>query len=113
MPTPNPCAPRAETTPLNSCGHSNISLRGERDFLDAARWGELAAKHLARFNLPAWSVPCSPEEMRRWLDRLDMTERDHFRMTATNLSDFIKLNPSWPLRAWIGLACELAAEVRR
>jgi hypothetical protein len=44
--------------------------------------------------------------MRRWLDRLDLTERDHLRIASTSLNDFIDLNPSWPLRAWIGLMLE-------
>jgi len=45
--------------------------------------------------------------MRRWLDRLDLNERDHLRVTATSLDDFIAMNPAWPLRAWIGLMLEI------
>lgn len=113
MSTPNAGARRAETDPLYFCGGSEISLRGESEFMDATYWGELAGKHLSRFNLPGWNVPFSPEEMRCWLDRLDLSERDYLTMTATRLADFIAINSAWPLRAWIGLVCELADEMRR
>ncbi len=110
--TPNPCAPRTETDPLYLRSGSNVSLRGASEFKDAAHWGELAGKHLSRFNLPGWNVPCSPQEMCRWLDRLNLSERDHLTMTATSFKDFCQMNPTWPLRAFIGLACELVAEAR-
>lgn len=80
-------------------------------FCDAEHWDELAAKHLPRYDLPSWDVPCSPEAMERWLDRLDLSERDYLSMTGLKrLDEFIKLNPNWPLRAWIGTVLEIREE---
>ena len=76
------------------------------DFYDSEHWLELADKHLASYTLPAWNQPCSTEEMKRWLNRLDMTEKDYKKLTNTTLDEFRMLNPTWPLRAFVGLILE-------
>jgi hypothetical protein len=80
-----------------------------RKFSDAGRWDELAAKYLPRYRLPGWDTPCHPVAMRWWLKRLGMSERAYEKATATSLEDFIRLNPGWPLRAWIGTVLEMKA----
>lgn len=105
--TPAHSAPRHKNDPHNFPRNSHVSLRRESEFCDTTHWDELARQHLGRYNLPAWSVPCDTDAMRRWLDRLDLNERDHLRVTATSLDDFIAMNPAWPLRAWIGLMLEI------
>lgn len=87
-------------------GGVKIYLRGRDDFLDGPAWDYLGRKHISKFILPSWADPCTPQEMRRWLSRLDLSERDYEKLTATSFEDFIALNPDWPLRAWIGLMCE-------
>lgn len=48
---------------------------------------------------------------RRWLDRLDLSERDYLRACGLKrLDEFIELNPRWPLRAWLGTILELKEE---
>lgn len=83
------------------------------EFCDAARWDELAAKHLLHYNLPPWNVPCEPAAILRWLGRLGMTEAEYVRRTRTSLVDFCALNPTWPLRAWIGTVLEMYEEARQ
>ena len=99
--------PKAE--PLFFPGKTTPRLRGEADFMDAGHWNKLAAQYLARFNLPDWAVPCDPDGMRRWLERLGVSERAFALATATTLSDFVMFNPAWPLRAFVGLALEMRA----
>ena len=76
------------------------------DFTDSASWMELADKHLASYDLPRWHEVCSTEKMVQWLDRLDWTEKDFKKWTNTTLDDFMLLNPTWPLRAFVGLILE-------
>ncbi len=80
---------------------------GDRDFGDARYWEELAEKRLPSHNLPKWSVPCSPQDMRLWAYRLGLT--DYEKAAMTSMEDFIELNPAWPLRAFVGLLLEEAA----
>jgi hypothetical protein len=50
--------------------------------------------------------------MGQWLNRLDLTEKQFLATGAyIDLGDYIARNPTWPLRAFIGLACEVAEEV--
>lgn len=73
---------------------------------DIKEHNRLADIHLSRYNLPKWEVPCSVEQMKRWLDRLDISERLYTKQTATSLKEFIELNPNLSLRSWIGLVME-------
>lgn len=76
------------------------------EFQDANYWTILHAKHLGRYDPPKWTEPCTPEKMDLWLDRLDITPVANMRATNTSHEDFIKLNPAWPLAAWLGLMLE-------
>ncbi|MHB8622078.1 MAG: hypothetical protein ACYC9J_00410 [Sulfuricaulis sp.] len=104
---------RRENRPPNLPRKTQVCKSVASEFYDAPHWDELAAKHLSRYTLPAWDVPCDPEAMRRWLGRLDLTERQYEKLTATSLDDFITLNRCWPLRAWIGLMLEAKQEAER
>lgn len=79
-------------------------------FTDSGWWLELADKHLANYTIPDWHETCSRERMIWWLERLDMTEKDYVRLTNTTLDEFRRLNPDWPLRAFVGLILELYDE---
>jgi len=98
---------RRENAPPKLSGKNAYRASRAPSFCDAAHWDELAASYLPRYDLPAWDVPCSPEAMEIWLDRLDLTEKEYSRTTNTGLADFCALNPAWPLRAWIGTVLEL------
>lgn len=104
--TPAACAPPTEKLSPENGGNTPLSETLKTDFLDAAKWDELAAK-LMVYRLPDWVIPCSPEAMRTWLDRLEMSERDFFNRTQTNVTDFMRFNPTWPLRAFVGLLLEM------
>ncbi len=105
---------RRENAPKNFPRKTQVHAPTLPKFCDAAYWNELAAKHLPRYDLPAWDVPCSPEAIERWLDRLDLSERDYLRTSGLKrLEEFMKLNPRWPLRAWIGTVLELKEEEGR
>lgn len=105
--TPAQIVARRKNIPRNLSGKTRGHRQAAPRFYDAAHWNELAAKHLPRYDLPAWGVPCDMEAMRRWLERIGLSEKRYEKLTATSLGEFIELNPSWPLRAWIGLSLEL------
>lgn len=77
------------------------------DFKDSERWDDMYSSMLGRYTSPKWSKPCVVEDMELWLERLNLTVSEYEEKTNTSLADFIKLNPEWPLRAWIGTAMEL------
>jgi len=87
-------------------------VRTERDFADSAYWDDLARKRLKGYALPDWSEPCTEQAMRKWELMLDLDKGEYEGYTATPYSDFIRLNPEWPLRAWLGLVMEYAEENR-
>lgn len=89
---------------------AKLQAPDDRHFLDAKYWDGLAAVYLRQYRLPRWDAPCEPEAMRQWLDRLDMTEAAYMRWTKTSLVDFFTLNPTWPLRAFIGTVLEMVDE---
>lgn len=77
------------------------------------RWKELAAVYLRpQHELPSREVPCESEAMRQWLDRLGMTENQYRALTDTGLNDFVAINPTCPLREWVGGVLELVHERR-
>lgn len=80
------------------------------DFGDIPHWKELEAKHLSRYHLPKWDKAPNIELMTLWLERMGWKEKDYIRHQATTLSEWIELNPTWPLRAWIGETLELIDE---
>ena len=76
-------------------------------------WDELAGRILTSYDLPRWAVPCSPEAMRLWAERLDLgpktarsTKTAYEGTTNTTMEEFIELNPGWPLRSFVGLVLE-------
>ena len=81
--------------------------------MDSKEWNELAGRLLPRYTMPKWSVPCTPEAMRLWAERLDLgpktarsTKTAYEGMTNTTMEEFIELNNGWPLRAFVGLMLE-------
>jgi len=80
------------------------------DFMDFDHWKGLASKHLGRYTYPDGNQPCSVESMMLWLDRLDLDE-DDFLAAGAKLDEFIELNPTWPIGAWLGLALEIKDEI--
>ena len=89
-----------------SISSSNISLRSEASFADAKEWAKLAEKHITRFNLPSWEVPCTEIDMDLWTGRLDISQEELMDYLNTDCEDWMAFNPDWPLRAFIGLLLE-------
>lgn len=80
-----------------------------KDFEDDETWTDLAKRFYVR--LPIWKTPPTDEVMRKWLRRFRVTERGYLDATGyKELKDFSRLNPDWPLRAWVGLLLEYVAE---
>ncbi len=76
-------------------------------------WKELTALYLRpQQELPSRDVPCEPEAMAEWLGYLGMDEGQYRALTDTGLAEFATLNPSFPLREWIGSVLELVHERR-
>jgi len=79
--------------------------RFRRDWLDAERWDQLARARGIR--LPQWHVPPAPRALKRWLRTLDKAPfAEVFGCSPLRL---IQLNPTTPLRAFVGPMLELAA----
>ena len=88
-------------------------LRSDFPTEDEAEWVELAKA--ASVKLPPYGVPCTTGRMAKWLARLDIPLAAYLlwngagmdgNLTSAKLSDFIKRNPAWPLKAWLGLCLE-------
>lgn len=90
----------------NLAGKHHIQLRSEASFTDAKHWSALAEKHITRFNLPSWDVPCTEVDMELWTGRLDLSQEELIAYTNTDCEDWIAMNPGWPLRAFIGILLE-------
>ena len=89
----------------------DVSIRPASEFTDFAYWRELAKTRLCRYPMPDPETPCTPDLMEMWLDRLDLTQNDFLKTGAyKNLQDFVILNPTWTLFAFIGLCLELDNE---
>lgn len=89
------------------------ALRSDFPTEDEAEWVELAKA--ASVKLPPYGVPCTTGRMAKWLARLDIPLAAYLlwngagmdgNLTSAKLSDFIKRNPAWPLKAWLGLCLE-------
>ncbi|NPV07578.1 MAG: hypothetical protein HPY83_06400, partial [Anaerolineae bacterium] len=75
------------------------------DFLDAPHWAELARQYGVR--LPQWWVPCTRKHMVRWLPKLGFSLAWYRDWAGkSDLTWFMKRNPDWPLRAFVGLLLE-------
>jgi hypothetical protein len=78
---------------------------------DRKHWDALAKKHARQYDMPRWHLPCTVESMSAWLDRLDVKPSEWRAVGAfTDLADFARLNPEWPLRAFVGLVLEYVSE---
>lgn len=80
-----------------------------KDFSDDMTWVDLARRFYIR--LPIWKTPVTEQAMRKWLRKFRVTEKEYLQATGyKELGDFMKLNPDWPLRAWVGLLLEYVAD---
>ena len=74
----------------------------KRDFADSESWEELAKEYNIR--LPQWWLAPEPKFMRRYLKKLNISQKQYCAACGDNwtLEDFAKLNPTFPLRAFVG-----------
>ncbi len=77
---------------------------------DHEHWRELSDKLGIPYRMPRRAEPCTVAKMTMWLQRLGRTVTWHRRTYNTKLAEFISLNPTWPLRAWVGLMFEQTNE---
>lgn len=85
--------------------------RFRRNFMDAGTWEELAKARGIR--LPAWWVAPTPGKLKFWLQSL---VGEPFRAVYGDLmtpAKLIALNPDWPLRAFVGVMLEVAADINQ
>ncbi len=74
-------------------------------FTDDANWAALASAR--GVPLPHVSTPLATGSMERWLRRLGVSRTAYLKATGYRaVGDFIRLNPGWTLRAWVGLLLE-------
>lgn len=86
---------------------ANIRATAEyrRDFLDNNEWDRLGQKFNVR--LPQWHQGPETGKLERWLRKLGVSIADYKEYSADKyMSDFARLNPGWPLRAFVGLILE-------
>lgn len=80
-----------------------------RDFTEAGWWMRLASARA--LTLPPWGEPCTTGQMERWLHKVGMTIPEYFRLSGfTQLGEFARVNPGWPMRAWAGLVLEAGVQ---
>jgi hypothetical protein len=78
---------------------------------DRKHWDVLAKTHAHQYTMPRWEQTCTAESMAAWLERLDVTPREWRAVGAfTDPAEFARLNPRWPLRAFVGLVLEYVDE---
>ena len=89
------------------------SLRSDFPTDDEGEWLEMAKA--AGIRLPPYGVPCTTGRMSDWLAKLGIPLDAYLDWmgaglsgteTSAKLSDFVKRNPDWPLKAWLGLVLE-------
>ncbi len=94
-------------TPSPFTSNEEKTLRS--DFSDDSTWLSLSKRFYIR--LPIWKTAPDDASMRKWLRKFRVPEVEYLTMTGyKELADFRKLNPDWPLRAWVGLLLEYVAE---
>lgn len=90
-----------------------LSLRSDFHPDDEQHWRDLAARYGVR--LPAYGVPVTTAAMERWLHRLGISTEEYLASqgagldgngSSARLTDFMVRNPTWPLKAWVGLLLE-------
>jgi hypothetical protein len=83
--------------------------RFRRDFAGAINWEKLAPERGIR--LPAWWIAPTAAALKKHFKRLvDGRFRDVYGCSPARL---IELNPDWPLRAFVGVMLESAAQMER
>jgi len=106
---PMPFVAPNENDPLNLCGNNAHQLMTVADFRDASHWLQLAKKR--PYRLPERNCHCDAASMAWWLERMEITIPVYLETTGLkSLDEFQKLNPQWPLTAWIGTVMELYDE---
>lgn len=91
---------------------AKLELMGESDFeaVDRDRWFRLAYDR--RLRLPEWSARVTLRQMESWLHRLGIEGKSYYDWSGyTALAAWPKANPTWPLRAFVGLLLEAKDEV--
>lgn len=81
-----------------------LSKQLKAEFYDDAEWTRLCEK--TRYVLPAWSVLPNIDNIRIWLNRLGIRDVDYREAMQTSIQDMLRLNETWPLRAFVGLLLE-------
>ena len=73
-----------------------------RDFADSEVWDDLAKEYGIR--LPDWWQAPEPKQMARYLRKLMITKKQYLEACGegSQLEDFARLNPEFPLRAFVG-----------
>jgi len=93
---------------INNGGNTPVSNQLKSDFMDSAHWDTLAER-LMPYRMPDWDVPATVQDMGVWLDRLEINEKVYREAMNTSLHEWVDLNPTWPLRAFVGLLLEYKA----
>ena len=73
--------------------------------MDSGHWEDLAEKMMP-YRLPEWSVRPTIQLMKEWMKRLGIREVIYMESMNTSLKTWIRLNPTWPLRAFVGVLLE-------
>lgn len=84
---------------------SELSLKTDFAECDLNAWRELASD--AEVRLPVRTEPCTVSRMRQYLRRLGISNERYKAEAGQSLADFVALNPSWPLYAWLGTTLEI------
>ncbi len=82
-----------------------------RNWLDASRWAELAVQR--RIRLPQWHEAPTPGKLKFWLQTLVGTPFRAVHGDTMTPPKLIALNPTMPLRAFVGQMLEQAESSRR
>ena len=83
------------------------------DFTDDEYWVLLAKQYGVL--LPKWYVAPDVSKMRSWLRRLKVSEKVYKEACGEGwvLEDFARLNPDFPLRAFVGNLLEYVDEISK
>ncbi len=75
---------------------------------DRNNWDRLAAA--AGVRLPPYGIPCMTNRIERWLQKLGISVAEYLDDVGyytpshrRGLKDWPEHNPTWPLKAWVGL----------
>lgn len=92
-----PLSPERNRTPRTALAH----FQGFDAFAKAAQ------EKLGRYRLPDIRACLTPEGLRRWLPRLELSERQYERLVGLSVEDSAKHNAHWPLVSWLGVVVEM------